>query len=53
MNSESDNYEVIYCADDEEYKIYCEICDELCNERYYKNHLKSEIHTTNIHKRQQ
>ena len=24
MNSESDNYEVIYRVDDDEYKVYCE-----------------------------
>ena len=30
MSSESDNYEVIYCADDNEYRVYCQICDKLC-----------------------
>ena len=53
MNSESDNYEVIYCADDDEYRVYCAICDELCIERYYKNHLKSQTHTKNIRKKEQ
>ena len=33
MNSESDNYEAIYCADDDEYRIYCQISDKLCIER--------------------
>ena len=28
MNSESDNYEVTYCADDDEYRVNCEICDK-------------------------
>ena len=41
MNTESGIYEVIYCADVNEYRVYCEICDELCIERYYKNHLES------------
>ena len=50
MNSEGDIYEVIYCADDDEYRVFCE---KLCIESYYKNHLKSGIHTNNIHKRQQ
>ena len=40
MNSESDNYDVKYCADDDEYRVYLEICDKFCIERYYKNHLK-------------
>ena len=43
MNSDK-NYEVIYCADDDEYRVYCEVCDKLCIERYYKNHLKSGTH---------
>ena len=30
--------------------IYCNICDKLCIERYYKRHLKSQTHTNNIHK---
>ena len=45
--------EVIYCADDDENRIYCNICDELCIERYYKNHLKSKTHTNNNYKREQ
>ena len=53
MNSESDIYEFIYCADDDENRVYCEICDKLCIERYYKNHSQSGTHTNNIHKRQQ
>ena len=38
-----DNYDygVIYCADDDEYRVYCDICDKLCIEQFYKNHLKS------------
>ena len=53
MKSESDNYEVLYCADGDEYRVYCEMCDKFWIERYYKNHLKSGTHTNNIHKRQQ
>ena len=52
MISESDKYEVIFGADDDEYRVYCEICDKLCIERYYKNHLKSGTHTNNFFKRQ-
>ena len=47
-----ENQEVIYCPEDDEYRVYCEICDKLCIERYYKNHLKSGTHTKNFYKRQ-
>ena len=47
-----DNQQVIYC-DDGEYRVYCSICDKLCIERFYKNHLKSRTHTNNIRKREQ
>ena len=47
MNSE--NQEVIYCADDE-YRVYCDLCDKLCIERFYENHLKSQTHKNNIRK---
>ena len=52
MSSESDKYEVIYWADDDEYRVNCENCDKLCIESYCKNHLKSLTHTNNFHKRQ-
>ena len=44
---DSDNYEVIYCPEDDECRVYCAICDKLCIERFYKNHLKSQTHTNN------
>ena len=47
MNSE--NQLVIYCEDGE-YRVYSDVCDILCIERYYKNHLKSQTHINNIHK---
>ena len=50
MNSE--NQEVIYCAYEDENTIYCEICDKLCIERLYKNHLKRQSHTKNFYRRQ-
>ena len=53
MNSGSDNYEVIYYADDNEYRVYCDICDKLCFGRFYKNHSKSVTHTNNNDRRQQ
>ena len=50
MNSE--NQLVIY-FEDGEYRVYCNVCDILCIERYYKNHLKSKTHLNNIHKIEQ
>ena len=49
---EIENLENFYCDDDGEYRVYCEICDEHCIERYQKNHLKSRTHTNNFYKRQ-
>ena len=46
-----DKYEVIYCPEDNEYRVYCKICDQLCIERFHKNHLKSQTLPKNIHKR--
>ena len=51
MNSE--NYEVILWPEDDEYRVFCNICDNLCIERFYKNHLKSPSHIKNIHKIEQ
>ena len=53
MGSESDNYEVIYCADDDKQRVFCEICDNRRIERYYQNHLKSGSHANNNQKREQ
>ena len=47
-----ENYEVIHCEDDGEYGSYCSVCDNLCIERYYKNHLKSGTHINKFYKRQ-
>ena len=30
----SDNYEVIYCPQDDQHRVYCENCDKLGIERY-------------------
>ena len=49
----SDNQQVFFCEEGE-YRIYSDICDKLCIERYYKNPLKSQqTHTNNIRKREQ
>ena len=41
MDSDKNNYEVIHCEDDGEYRVYCDICDKLCIERFHKIHPKS------------
>ena len=46
-----ENQLVIYCEDDGEYRVYCEICDNLCIERFYKNPLKSQTHNNNKYKK--
>ena len=48
----SENQELVNCPEDDEYRIYCDTCDLLCIERFYKNHLKSGTHTNNFYKRQ-
>ena len=30
----NDKYEVIYCQKDDDYRIYCDVCDGLCIERF-------------------
>ena len=47
-----ENQELIYCPEDDEYRVYCYICDNLCIKRFYKNHLISKSHTNNIYERQ-
>ena len=49
---DSENQEVIYCPEDGEYRVQYNICDLLCKERFYKNHLKSGTHTNNFYKKQ-
>ena len=48
-----ENQLIIYCEDGGEYRVYCDICDKICMERFYKNHLKSQTHINNIGKREQ
>ena len=46
---DDENQLIIYCEDGE-YRVYCDVCDNLCIQRYYKNHLKSKSHLNNIRK---
>ena len=48
--SKDENQLIIYCEDDGEYRAYCDICDNLCIQRFYKNHLKSKTHINHIRK---
>ena len=41
---DSENYGVIYCREDDEYRVYCDICDKLCIQRFYKNNFKSKTY---------
>ena len=45
---DSDFYEVVYCPEDDEYRVHCDVRDKLCIERFYKNHLKLQTHTNII-----
>ena len=49
---DSENYDVIYCPEIDDYRKDCDSCDKLCIERFYKNHLKSQTHTNKNYKRQ-
>ena len=33
---DSENQEFIYFADDDEYRVYCDFCDDQCIERFLK-----------------
>ena len=50
MDDENVNYEVIYYPEGDEYRIYCDVCDNLCIERFYKNHFKSQTQINNFRK---
>ena len=50
---DSDEQLIVYCPEDNEYKVYCDVCDNFCIERFYKNHLKSGTHLNNIRKIEQ
>ena len=46
---DSENQLVIYCEVGE-YRVYSNICDNLCIQRFYKNHPKSKTHINNLRK---
>ena len=50
MVSDNNNYEVIYCPEDHEYRVYCDNSDKLCIERFHRRRPKSQTHTRNIRK---
>ena len=38
MESENNNQESMYCEDDGDYRVNCEICDKIGIEQLYENH---------------
>ena len=42
-----------YCADDNEYRNFCDISDKNAAEIYRNNHLKSQVSFNRFRKRQQ
>ena len=40
--------EPIYCPEDDTYRIYCDIRDKICIDKFYQNHLKSQTHLNNL-----
>ena len=42
---EKENQEIIYCEDDNDYRIYCDICDKfrIRIERFFNNHLYQKL----------
>ena len=46
------SYELIYDPEEDEYRVYSDICDKLCIERFYKKDLKSQTHINNFYRRQ-
>ena len=48
-----ENLQAVYCEEDGEFTVYCNICDKFCIEIYHKNQLKSQTHTNNIYRREQ
>ena len=46
------SYEILNCPEEDENRVYCDVCDKFCIERFYKNHLKSQTHINNFYKRQ-
>ena len=50
---DDDIHEIIYCAEDNEYRIYCKFCDKIAIDRFLKNEPKLQTHTNKNHKKLQ
>ena len=46
---ENDDQEEINCADVDEKRVICNICDKLVIDRYYNNHFQSGTQIINSH----
>ena len=42
--------QIFFCADDDENRVYCNICDKIVIDRYNENHLKPGTHFVIIHR---
>ena len=49
---ETSEEKLIYFVDDDEYKIYCDICAKFAIDRYYNNHPKPQTCGNKFYKRQ-
>ena len=43
MDSDNKNYEVKYCPEDDEYRVYCEICESFVSKDIIKVILNKEL----------
>ena len=53
MNNNQENAFEVYDEENDEYYIYCNICDKYCIKRFYNNHLKSATHISNTPSKKQ
>ena len=47
-----DKRAIIYCVDDDKFRIYPDVCNNLNIEMYFNNYLRTRTHINNIPKRQ-
>ena len=43
--------EPVYYPEEETYRMYCPICDNLCIDRCYQNHSKSQSNSNKLKKK--
>ena len=45
--------EKVYCADENEYRIHCDVCDKFAIIKSHNNHLKTQTLISNLYRKQQ